>query len=189
MKCYYSKSLSMLRRPRNASRFHIRKSIFRHLWNNPTLFSLSPVKTRKPIRKIIKKLRFAASSANAFLSLRQFSEVQCDHPESTKDGFIEVSNFKGSYVYGSRATYHCNPGFILWGKFNELGPCFYCYDRFMTRSQWSTVLRTWAACLQLALLMRRNKRKVSFSSLALAICSLFVPTPDMRKRRVTVSCP
>ena len=44
-----------------------------------------------------------------------FAEVQCDHPESTKDGFIEVSNFKGSYVYGSRATYHCNPGFILWG--------------------------------------------------------------------------
>ena len=44
------------------------------------------------------------------------SEVQCDHPESTKDGFIEVSNFKGSYVYGSRATYHCNPGFILWGR-------------------------------------------------------------------------
>ncbi len=45
-----------------------------------------------------------------------FTEVQCDHPESTKDGFIEVSNFKGSYVYGSRATYHCNPGFILWGE-------------------------------------------------------------------------
>lgn len=57
----------------------------------------------------------------AFLSKRclafAFLEVQCDHPESTKDGFIEVSNFKGSYVYGSRATYHCNPGFILWGKF------------------------------------------------------------------------
>ncbi|XP_059089371.1 uncharacterized protein LOC131885361 isoform X1 [Tigriopus californicus] len=47
------------------------------------------------------------------------TEVQCDHPESTKDGFIEVSNFKGSYVYGSRATYHCNPGFILWGKLKQ----------------------------------------------------------------------
>ena len=48
-----------------------------------------------------------------------FPEVQCDHPESTKDGFIEVSNFKGSYVYGSRATYHCNPGFILWGELSS----------------------------------------------------------------------
>ncbi|XP_071743546.1 uncharacterized protein [Lepeophtheirus salmonis] len=47
-------------------------------------------------------------------------EVQCDHPSSTKDGFIEVSNFKGSYVYGSRATYHCNPGFILWGNATRL---------------------------------------------------------------------
>ena len=46
--------------------------------------------------------------------------MQCDHPESTKDGFIEVSNFKGSYVYGSRATYHCNPGFILWGEWKKL---------------------------------------------------------------------
>ena len=45
-----------------------------------------------------------------------FSEVKCDHPTSTKDGFIEVSNFRGSYVYGSRATYHCNPGYILWGN-------------------------------------------------------------------------
>ena len=60
-------------------------------------------------------------------------EVRCDHPSSTKDGFIEVfqhksfqmfkfsrpiqvSNFRGSYVFGSRATYHCNPGFILWGN-------------------------------------------------------------------------
>ena len=43
-------------------------------------------------------------------------EVKCDHPTSTKDGFIEVSNFRGSYVYGSRATYHCNPGYILWGN-------------------------------------------------------------------------
>ena len=42
--------------------------------------------------------------------------MKCDHPTSTKDGFIEVSNFRGSYVYGSRATYHCNPGYILWGN-------------------------------------------------------------------------
>lgn len=47
-------------------------------------------------------------------------EVRCDHPSSTKDGFIEVSNFRGSYVFGSRATYHCNPGFILWGNSSRL---------------------------------------------------------------------
>jgi len=47
-------------------------------------------------------------------------EVKCDHPTSTKDGFIEVSNFRGSYVYGSRATYHCNPGYILWGNSTRL---------------------------------------------------------------------
>jgi len=47
-------------------------------------------------------------------------EVKCDHPTSTKDGFIEVSNFRGSYVFGSRATYHCNPGFILWGNSTRL---------------------------------------------------------------------
>ena len=46
--------------------------------------------------------------------------MKCDHPTSTKDGFIEVSNFRGSYVYGSRATYHCNPGYILWGNSSRL---------------------------------------------------------------------
>ncbi|XP_023349201.1 uncharacterized protein LOC111717966 isoform X3 [Eurytemora carolleeae] len=44
------------------------------------------------------------------------SELSCDHPTSAKDGFIEVSNFRGNYVYGSRAKYHCNPGYILWGN-------------------------------------------------------------------------
>ena len=39
-----------------------------------------------------------------------FLEVNCDHPTSAKDGFIEVSNFRGNYVFGSRAKYHCNPG-------------------------------------------------------------------------------
>lgn len=48
------------------------------------------------------------------------SEVQCSDPTSVKDGFIEVSNFKGRYVYGSLATYHCNPGFILWGNASRL---------------------------------------------------------------------
>ena len=47
-------------------------------------------------------------------------EVQCDHPRSVKDGFIEVSNFRGKYVYGSLATYHCNPGYILWGNASRL---------------------------------------------------------------------
>ncbi|XP_071750190.1 uncharacterized protein [Lepeophtheirus salmonis] len=47
-------------------------------------------------------------------------EVQCDHPSSVKDGFIEVSNFKGKYVFGSLATYHCNPGYILWGNASRL---------------------------------------------------------------------
>lgn len=47
-------------------------------------------------------------------------EVQCDHPKSVKDGFIEVSNFRGKYVFGSLATYHCNPGYILWGNASRL---------------------------------------------------------------------
>ncbi len=51
---------------------------------------------------------------NRFSSSRL--EVQCDHPPPIKDGFIEVANFKDSYIYGSKATYHCNPGFILWGN-------------------------------------------------------------------------
>ena len=28
------------------------------------------------------------------------AEVQCEHPHSVKDGFIEVSNFRGKYVFG-----------------------------------------------------------------------------------------
>ena len=49
-----------------------------------------------------------------------FSEVQCVDPLAVKDGFIEVSNFKGRYVFGSLATYHCNPGYILWGNASRL---------------------------------------------------------------------
>jgi len=48
------------------------------------------------------------------------SEVLCEDPLSVKDGFIEVTNFKGQYVYGSVATYHCNPGYILWGNASRL---------------------------------------------------------------------
>lgn len=43
-------------------------------------------------------------------------EVECIHPDSSKNGYIEVSNFKGRYQFGSVATYRCNPGFILWGN-------------------------------------------------------------------------
>lgn len=46
--------------------------------------------------------------------------MQCEDPQSVKDGFIEVSNFKGRYVFGSLATYHCNPGYILWGNASRL---------------------------------------------------------------------
>lgn len=46
--------------------------------------------------------------------------MRCDDPLSVKDGFIEVSNFKGKYVYGSLATYHCNPGHVLWGNASRL---------------------------------------------------------------------
>ena len=51
---------------------------------------------------------------------KQYAEVQCVDPLSVKDGFIEGSNFKGRYVFGSLATYHCNPGYILWGNASRL---------------------------------------------------------------------
>ena len=43
-------------------------------------------------------------------------ELECPDPVSPKSGYIEVSNFKGRYQFGSVATYRCNPGFILWGN-------------------------------------------------------------------------
>ena len=60
-----------------------------------------------------------SSSINYLLSI-YVTEVQCEDPQSVKDGFIEVSNFKGRYVFGSLATYHCNPGYILWGNASRL---------------------------------------------------------------------
>ena len=42
--------------------------------------------------------------------------MECPDPISPSSGYIEVSNFKGRYQYGSVATYRCNPGFILWGN-------------------------------------------------------------------------
>ena len=45
-----------------------------------------------------------------------YSELECPDPISPRNGYIEVSNFKGHYQFGSVATYKCNPGFILWGN-------------------------------------------------------------------------
>ena len=67
-----------------------------------------------------KRVSDGVFSNSPCIGVISISEVKCDHPTSTKDGFIEVSNFRGSYVYGSRATYHCNPGFILWGNSTRL---------------------------------------------------------------------
>jgi len=44
------------------------------------------------------------------------AEVECPDPVSPTSGYIEVSNFKGLYQFGSVATYRCNTGFILWGN-------------------------------------------------------------------------
>ena len=33
-----------------------------------------------------------------------------------ENGFLLVPNFKGRYVFGLRAIYKCNPGFLLWGN-------------------------------------------------------------------------
>ena len=45
-----------------------------------------------------------------------YSEIECPDPVSPKSGYIEVSNFKGRYQFGSVATYRCNHGFILSGN-------------------------------------------------------------------------
>ena len=86
------------------------------LWNTNThIFSYCSVLSLTLI--IEKSLNFHTVWTKLFLIdfFFLFSEVQCDHPPSIKDGFIEVANFKDNYIYGSKATYHCNPGFILWG--------------------------------------------------------------------------
>ena len=74
------------------------------------------------------RLRIRFYAAAFFLSEKKIApklcfistEVLCEDPLSVKDGFIEVTNFKGQYVYGSVATYHCNPGYILWGNASRL---------------------------------------------------------------------
>ena len=39
--------------------------------------------------------------------------MRCPDPTSPSNGYIEVSQYSGHYEYGSVATYHCNPGYIL----------------------------------------------------------------------------
>ena len=54
---------------------------------------------------------------NSFLKYQLVvAEVECTDPVSPTNGYIEVSNFKGRYQFGSVAQYRCNPGFILWGN-------------------------------------------------------------------------
>ena len=72
------------------------------------------------IRNSSKKKKFCFLSLMNKSALFYAAEVRCEDPSSLKDGFIEVSNFKGKYVYGSLATYHCNPGYILWGNASRL---------------------------------------------------------------------
>ena len=52
-----------------------------------------------------------------FLKYQLFvAEVECTDPISPTNGYIEVSNFKGRYQFGSIAKYRCNPGFTLQGN-------------------------------------------------------------------------
>ena len=41
------------------------------------------------------------------------SAVTCPDPQSPINGYIEVSEYTGDYVFGSVARYHCNPGYRL----------------------------------------------------------------------------
>ena len=40
-----------------------------------------------------------------------FTAVTCPDPQSPINGYIEVSEYTGEYVFGSVAMYHCNPGY------------------------------------------------------------------------------
>ena len=40
-----------------------------------------------------------------------FTAVTCPDPQSPINGYIEVSEYTGEYVFGSVARYHCNPGY------------------------------------------------------------------------------
>ena len=39
--------------------------------------------------------------------------MTCPDPQSPINGYIEVSEYTGEYVFGSVAHYHCNPGYRL----------------------------------------------------------------------------
>ncbi|CAG0882096.1 unnamed protein product [Darwinula stevensoni] len=43
-------------------------------------------------------------------------EQECEAPVQIANGFLLVPGFKGRYVFGLRAIYECNPGFLLWGN-------------------------------------------------------------------------
>ena len=41
----------------------------------------------------------------------QCEVVTCPHPAPTPHGYIEISGFTGEYRPGTRARYHCSPGY------------------------------------------------------------------------------
>ncbi|CAG0893228.1 unnamed protein product [Darwinula stevensoni] len=43
-------------------------------------------------------------------------EQECEAPVQIENGFFLFPDFKGRYVFGLRAIYECNPGFLLWGN-------------------------------------------------------------------------
>ena len=47
------------------------------------------------------------------LSPLMIAAVTCPDPQSPINGYIEVSEYTGEYVFGSVAMYHCNPGYRL----------------------------------------------------------------------------
>ena len=41
--------------------------------------------------------------------------MSCPHPAPTPHGYIEISGFTGEYLAGTRARYHCSPGYQITG--------------------------------------------------------------------------
>ena len=48
--------------------------------------------------------------------------MHCQSPPNVKQGFVEVNNFRGVYVFGTEAKYSCNPGHVLKGG-SEVRTC------------------------------------------------------------------
>ena len=42
--------------------------------------------------------------------------MTCPHPAPTQHGYIEISGFTGEYRPGTRARYHCSPGYQITGE-------------------------------------------------------------------------